>query len=174
MSLTKHIPLTQGKFAIVDAAYYDFIMRWDWHYCNGYAIRRKYIGIIDGKQIQKTIHMHRLINRTVIGCLTDHKNGNGLDNRKDNLRSCTYSENNMNSKFRKNCTSKYKGVAWHKQTKKWRAYISKNKKTKYLGLFKNEEDAAKKYNEAAKELFGEFSRLNNISNYRHADTIQII
>ena len=66
----------------------------------------------------------------------------------------------MNAKSYKNSSSKFKGVSWHKRDQKWQAYITINKKRKYLGYFNNEKEAAKIYNAAAKELFGEFARIN--------------
>ena len=94
------------------------------------------------------------------GIHTDHKNGNGLDNQKHNLRTCSQAQNNRNAKKRENCSSKYKGVYWDKKNKKWRARIYLNKKEICLGRYKNEIDAAKAYDEKAKELFGEFAQPN--------------
>ena len=87
----------------------------------------------------------------------DHING-----LKDPLsvRLATNSENQHNRNNNKNSSSKYKGVCWHKSNGKWYAQIVKNKKRIYLGVFKNEKDAAKAYNAAAAELFGEFAKLN--------------
>ena len=90
----------------------------------------------------------------------DHINGNGLDYRKCNLRVCTHQQNLQNQRIQKG-VSKFKGVCWHKASQKWMAKIKHNYKTIYLGVFNNEIDAAKSYNKKAKELFGEFARLNN-------------
>lgn len=106
--------------------------------------------------------MHRLIMNAQNGQMIDHINGNVLDNRKENLRLCNKSTNAMNCKVHKHNTSGYKGVAWHKQMKKWRAYIVINDKQKSLGLYKTKEEAAKAYNKAALELFGEFAKVNKI------------
>jgi len=92
----------------------------------------------------------------------DHINHNTLDNRKNELRVCTQSQNNMNSRKRKNCTSIYKGVCWKKQFMRWDSYIMVNQKQIYIGRFKSEKMAALAYNKKAKELFGEFAYLNNI------------
>jgi len=106
------------------------------------------------------IRMHRLILKAQKGQQVDHINGNGLDNRKDNLRFCTSSQNYQNSRKRKNCSSKYKGVWWHKQSKKWQTGIVLNYKNYHLGYFTNEIEAAKAYDLTAAEFFGEFARLN--------------
>ncbi len=90
----------------------------------------------------------------------DHKNGNGHDNSYDNLRPCTRSQNMANSGKRVNNTSGFKGVSWHPQAKKWRAYIKVNGRQISLGLFDLKEDAAKAYDKAAKKYFGEFAVLN--------------
>lgn len=96
------------------------------------------------------------------GCC-DHINHDTLDNRRDNLRICTVSQNNMNrKKSRKTQSSIYKGVCWYARSRKWIARI-KYYETKYhLGYFDSEIEAAKAYNNKARELFGEFAKLNNL------------
>jgi hypothetical protein len=88
----------------------------------------------------------------------DHINGNGLDNRDENLRLATNSQNQMNSRKRSGTSSRYKGVSL--QRKRWRAQIKLDGKLIYLGMFDTEEQAAMAYDYAAIELFGEFSRIN--------------
>lgn len=90
----------------------------------------------------------------------DHINHNGLDNTKKNLRVVTNQQNQMNKRKRKNTSSKYKGVTWHKQHKKWYAQIVFNGKHFYLGLFNNQKHAAILYDKKAKELFKHHARLN--------------
>jgi hypothetical protein len=90
----------------------------------------------------------------------DHINHDGLDNRRAYLRNCTIKQNNANSRSAKNASSKYKGVSWNKTRKKWAAYIKKDYKQLYLGLFENETEAAKVYDKMAKKLFGKFAQLN--------------
>jgi hypothetical protein len=88
----------------------------------------------------------------------DHINGDSLDNRIENLREATQSLNGANSKLAKSNTSGFKGVTWRKDTKKWMAQITKNKKHYNLGSFENIEAAATAYRIAAEKLFGEFAR----------------
>jgi len=91
----------------------------------------------------------------------DHINGIKTDNRKENLRSCTRGQNNMNKHSTKS-TSGYKGVSWCKRDRKWVANIFYNRKHIFLGRFENIHEAAKAYNRAAEKLFGEVAHLNQI------------
>lgn len=151
IALTKVIPLTQGKNAIVDVEDYEWLSRRKWHYAKvGYAAS-------DGGRI----YMHRLIGNPSEMAYIDHINGDKLDNRRVNLRVCTHAQNNMNQRKTKG-KSKYKGVCWLGRLNKWRAYIVKDRKQYYLGLFKSEEDAATAYNMAALRHFREFAKLNLI------------
>lgn len=158
----KEIQLTKGYFTIVDDDDYDYIMQWKWHVNDSsihpYAMRNSITE--DGKRHH--IMMHRIINRTPDGFDTDHINGNGLDNRKINLRTATRSQNMMNRKPNKNCSSKFKGVYWHGQHQKWASSISINKKRTHIGLFLNENDAAKAYE---KRSILEFSNFHKECNY---------
>lgn len=92
----------------------------------------------------------------------DHMNRDGLDNRKSNLRICTRIENEMNKTVRKNTASGFKGVTWNHKNNTWRARLKKDGKFLHLGLFKNKKDAAKAYNEKAKEIYGGFAWLNPV------------
>lgn len=88
--------------------------------------------------------MHRVINATPAGLDTDHINGNGLDNRKKNLRTCTRSENLANqTRMSLGNTSGARGVTWHKRGHKWQAQIRRNKKYIYLGLFDTVAEASR-------------------------------
>ena len=152
----KTIKLTQGYEAIVDAEDYEELNKHKWCYLNaGYAVRRK---TIDGKW--KFIYMHRVINKTPDGLETDHINNNALDNRRDNLRTTTRSQNAMNQTPQRNCSSRFRGVGWYKRHKKWRAKIKLNGKSITIGYYDDEYIAARAYNKKAKELFGEFAYSN--------------
>ncbi len=115
-----------------------------------------------GRQI--TLHMHREILGLQYGDgkIVDHINGDGLDNRRCNLRICSSSDNNCNCGSYRGGTSLYKGVSWHKQNRKWQATIQKDGKSHYLGLFISESEAAEVYNIAAVRLHGQFAYLNQI------------
>lgn len=117
-------------------------------------------------------HVHRSIQRGKIkrgihrdvigapdGVWVDHINGDPLDNRKVNLRLCDRTGNNRNSRSR-GCSSRFKGVCWNKNCRKWQAAIKVNRKSIHLGLFATEEEAAAAYDTAAKNYFGDFARLN--------------
>ena len=107
--------------------------------------------------------IHRLILNVRDSTLVDHINHNTLDNRISNLRLCTRTTNAQNQIKKDICTSKYKGVNYRKDRKYWRAYITVNKKTINLGIFKLEIEAANAYNVAAVKYFGEFACLNVIN-----------
>jgi len=106
--------------------------------------------------------MHRVIINAPKHLLVDHINHSGLDNRKANLRTATCAQNNVNraSYKTKNSPSKYKGVYWSKRDKKWQVQICYNYKCRTIGLFDNEFQAAKAYDEAAKKYHKEFAVLN--------------
>ena len=106
------------------------------------------------------ILLHRMINKTPIGFVTDHKNRNSLDNQKHNLRTATVSQNAANIKSQENSTSQFLGVYWETRRNKWFVTIKSNKKNKFIGRFDEEVEAAKAYDKAAIECHGEFANLN--------------
>jgi hypothetical protein len=158
-TMTKSIPLAQGKFALVDDEDFDYLNQWKWSYSDGYAVRTAY-----SKDPKKTkrIKMHRVINNTPDGMSTDHINGDTLYNLRSNLRTCNKSGNAINSKIRSDNLSGYRGVGWDAPRNKWRTQIAINGKHMFVGRFENKIDAAKAYNEAAIKYHGEFARINEI------------
>jgi len=159
----KEIQLTRGYIALVDDEDFERVNQYKWQsiICTHtvYAKRGDYSS---GKN--KTNLMHNFImrveNSRKNGIEVDHKNHNGLDNQKKNLRICTHNENNMNRSSNKNSTSIYRGVSWCKVRNKWISLIYFNKKRIHLGRFNSEFEAAKVYDKKAAELFGEFANLN--------------
>ena len=145
-------------FAIIDDEDYDFLMKWRWRVRRigdtYYAYRNTHIA--GGKCI--TIHMHRLIMKTPIDLVIDHKDHNGLNNQKSNLRNCTRSQNQMNR--RGSGSSKFIGVGWDKNRGKWQVLIKYDGRIHYLGRFDDEIMAAHIYDAKAIEVFGEFANPN--------------
>jgi hypothetical protein len=143
--------LLSGKyshlFALVDDEDYEYINQWKWYYTQGYARR---------SVSTEPKYMHKEIMKDI--STVDHINGNKLDNRKDNLRPVTRSQNSYNRKPNKGY--KYKGVWFRKSARKYIACISFDKKKHHLGYFETEKEAAVAYNEAAIRLHGEYARLN--------------
>lgn len=151
---TKRIPLTQGKFAIVDAADYEWLMQWKW--C---AWKRR---VADGTQVDRPLCIAKLceIMQSPFGVKTDHKDRDGLNNRRDNLRLATNQQNGQNTaKATAALTSIYRGVSWDAHGQKWRAHIRVGGRQVYLGSFVSEIDAARAYDAAALER-GELCPLN--------------
>ncbi len=107
--------------------------------------------------------MHRLLIKIPNGFQIDHIDGNGLNNQKLNLRIATASQNQINRGKQKNNTSGFKGVFGRKDKNKWRAQIKFHGKTKHLGYADDKIEAARIYNKAAVERFGEFARLNQLN-----------
>lgn len=135
--------LPSGQSAIFDASDEDLISRFSW-YMNpqGYAIAATKPGKSGEKR--KTITMHGLVMMRPVGCIIDHINGNKLDNRKDNLRYCSYSENSMNAKKKSRYgipTSQHKGVSWHVRGH-WQIVVRIAGKITYIGKYDTEQEAA--------------------------------
>lgn len=149
------IPLTRGKFAIVDAEDYPRLSEYVWFAegtsRNCYAAR---------KQGGKSIKMHREVMRAPEHLVVDHIDHNGLHNRKQNLRLCTFAENCRNTRRTAKSSSKYKGVCWNKRNHKWAAAIRFENKTYHLGYFEDELAAARAYDKGAKKYHGRFASLN--------------
>ncbi len=154
--MAREIPLTQGQVTLVDDDDYDWLMQWKWIAAYSPVNNRYYVHRRDGKN--KTIIMHREILNAPKGFHVDHINLDTLDNRRENLRVATNSQNQYNKPLQKNNTSGYKGVTYFKQFGKWVARIRVNNKSIYLGVFDTPEAAADARKIAAIELHGEFAR----------------
>lgn len=151
----KLIPLTQGQFAQVNDEDFEWLNQWKWtadkSYSTFYAVR-----IEEGKKV----YMHRRIMNTPIGFECDHKDRNGLNNLRVNLRNTTHRQNLTNTSVRKGCSSKFKGVCFNLKRQVFQSYISAEGKHIYLGFSKDEITAARLYDIAAKKYFGEFANIN--------------
>ncbi len=159
-SAFRKIRLTEGKYALVDPGDFYWLNNFDWltkkNNKSFYAIRLDN----DNSKWPTLVYMHREIMNFPKGLLVDHRNLIGLDNRRDNLRTATRSENGYNNSKRKNTSSRFIGVSFYKRCRKWAAYISSNRKRKHIGYFDSEIAAALAYDAAAKKYHGEFARLN--------------
>lgn len=157
----KEIKLTQGMFAMVDDDDFEKLNNFKWfaHKSGNAFYAETRIG--DGYKKQKVLKMHRFImNLNKEKLVVDHRDMNGLNNTKENLRVCTRSQNAMNKKSQQGSFSKYKGVSYHKRNKKFQAEITINSKKKYIGNYHKDVDAAIAYDNKAVEFFGEFAVLN--------------
>lgn len=151
----KNIPLTKGRVALVDDSDYPALSKFNWHSANGYAARRLHVS---EDPLRRLVLMHHAITgwKSV-----DHEDGNGENNQRYNLRRATKKQNNM--AFRRKtsgASSKYRGVCWDRSRNKWLASIERDGKQMFLGRFKGESEAARAYDAAAKQHFGEFASFN--------------
>jgi hypothetical protein len=146
--------LTKGKFAIVDAADYERVNAYMW-YAAGSA-RRPYACC---RHNGKHLSMHRFLMNPPEWMVVDHIDGNGLNNRRSNLRVCTQGQNSYNSRPRGK-SSQYKGVRRDKSRNRWVVYVRCNGHSHYVGRFRDEIEAARAYDRKAYELFGEYAWLN--------------
>jgi len=162
----KYIDLTRGYRAIVDDEDFEWLNQWKWHTTTQtkpgepYYARRT---VQTGPGKSKSVLMHREIlglTRTVQH--TDHRDGNGLNNRRYNLREATNQQNQFNQRRAIRGTSKFKGVCWRKLNRKWRAQIKDSPRHITLGYFSDEKEAAQVYDQAALKLFGEFTATNKL------------
>lgn len=157
----RHIPLTKGHFSIVDADDAPFLSMYSWH-----SVSRKGSRTIYAKRNKLAMHnetkrmaMHEVIMARPAGMSIDHINGNGLDNRRCNLRVCTHAENSRNTRHRSDNTSGHKGVRFQKSSGNWVAEISAAGVRHYLGSYAEKSQAVAAYQAAAAEKHGNFARV---------------
>jgi hypothetical protein len=152
------VPLSNGLYALVDPDDFERVMQHVWNARQAPDSDRWYVTApIDGKRVK----LHQFVMQAGNGELYDHISRDGLDNRKHNLRLATHSQNAMNRKLDRRNTSGYKGVSRNNQLNRWQAAIGlSGRKVKRIGFYDTAEEAARAYDEKARELFGEFARLN--------------
>lgn len=155
--MTKELQLTKGYVALVDDSDYEYLSRWKWTYSGGYALRRQ---VQDGRK--RTIMLHRQITNAPDFHDVDHRDLNPLNNQRYNLRVCSRSQNCANRPASEFGTSKFKGVSLRRDRiqNPWRATIACKNQQFSIGAYPTEIQAARAYDEKARELFGEFAFTN--------------
>lgn len=152
------IPLTQGKVALVDDADYDWLMQWNW-----YALKQRrkagevYYAVRAAYNPKRLLYMHRVLLGLTGALEADHRDNDGLNNQRFNLRPSTPSQNCANRM--KLPHRMFKGVHWEPDRRKWRAVIKVGGKVYRLGRFSDAASAADAYANAARKFFGEFAKL---------------
>jgi hypothetical protein len=160
----RYIPLTHGLYAIVDAQDYEKLSQHKWYarfHESGktvYAARTTSYRDQSGRLRSRMILMHREIMNPPDGMVVDHINGNGINNRRCNMRNCTQFQNTHNARPRTDGKSRFIGVDRHRD--KWRARVSYKGRKHHVGLFDDQVEAAKARDRKAIELFGQYARLN--------------
>ena len=156
----KELVLTRGFAAIVDDEDYVRLAPFKWTAdvrSNGVYARRNEQ---DESGRTRKIYLHRaILGITDSAVVVDHRDNNPLNNTRCNLRVCCREENMANQSVRGDGTSSFKGVYWHKAARKWAATVGRGK-GRHLGLFGSQEEAARAYDKAARQLFGEFAKCN--------------
>lgn len=153
------IALNHGKVVIIDDADAPLVAGYRWRAGRGrntwyaYTVIRR-----DGKRLAP--RMHQVIMNSQRGEIVDHRDRDGLNNRRSNLRKCTTAQNICNGCNRKNNTSGFHGVSWDKSRQRWSAAIKYSRRMTHLGRHATAEAAARAYDAAARQYHGEFARLN--------------
>lgn len=154
------IPLTLNRHTIVSIADYELATQYKWQAYGRNGLYYAYRKCREEGLGLKSLH--RLIMEPDDEVLVDHKNGNGLDNRRENLRFATVAQNHCNTRPIEGRSSPYKGVSYDNRRRLWVSRIKAHERFHCLGYFEQQEDAAHAYNDAAAKLHGDFARLNTI------------
>lgn len=153
------LKLRDGDITLVDEEDFAELSKWRWYSRNGYVLRVM-LSSEEGYHRGRKVSMHRVIMNCPNGFEVDHIDGNGLNNRRENLRVVTHLQNAANKRSNANTSSKYRGVNWCKKDKRWRAQIMYKYVPYHLGNFESEVDAALAYDTKAREFWKEFGRYN--------------
>jgi len=154
------LPLSQGKTAVIDFEDFEKVRGFKYHYSTrGYAARNFPVQAPGRRQTRSYLH-HDIFGKVEAGLEIDHWDRNKLNNRRANLRAVTHIQNMANQGTRRNSKSGFSGVSWSSRAGKWLARVKLNGQSAHVGYFNNAEEAARAYDSKAKELFGEFARLN--------------
>ena len=156
----RRIYLGEGQWTILDQKDYARLCGFKWY---AYGHRGKFYAgrsVRVSKRKFKILPLHREIMKAPKRRIVDHENGVSLDNRTDNLRFATRAQNTYNRRKKANTSSRFIGVSFEKRTRRWTAYVMRNGKTRWVGRFDNEVEAAKARDNAAKKFHGEFACLN--------------
>lgn len=159
-----YIPLQNSVMhALIDESYYEELSQYNWYvqkHGRTYRAFRSEYERKDGKKInQKTIYLHRSIMKPKKRQMIDHIDGNGLNNRRSNLRLCTHQQNCCNRPLRTGSFSGAIGVKWNRRIKRWKAYVSISKKRLLIGNYINKYEAILARNVSASFAYGEFARI---------------
>lgn len=155
--MSKNIVLSAGYVAVIDDADYERVSQFKWSAAkrktNTYAYRQ-----VGPKKKRESVYLHRFILEAAPDACVDHRNGNGLDNRRENLRLATHSQNQHNRGKHPKNRSGFKGVTWNIALGKWHSQIKINSSNFHLGYFTDIVEAAEAYKRAAEKLHGEFAK----------------
>lgn len=154
------LPLSQGLVALIDDEDFSFLSKFKW---SAYKGRTTYYAVRQDPDRRTSIPLHRQIMGNPVGKLVDHRNRNGLDNRKRNLRVCDKGQNLQNRGPQKNSKSGLKGVSWCARDKVWTVSICSEGRIVRLGYFDCPNEGVKAYNRAARRLHGKFAFLNPVT-----------
>lgn len=151
-----YVTLTKGYVAVIDAADFAKVSQHLWQ-----AVTNRSGGVYARTTIEgRSLSLHRLILGVPESVNVDHKDGDGLNCRRSNMRSASQARNCQNQRLNRRSTSGYKGVSWQSDRRRWQAGIKINGKRIALGRFDTAEQAARAYDDAARRLFGEFACVN--------------